>query len=92
MRGRWVTLALAMGGAAVVTCSPPPELPPPAGARTDAAPHVDFDARVQTPSCADLRGRCVDPGSSCPIQITGKDPCGSTDAGPSSQICCTGGD
>jgi hypothetical protein len=89
-----VALALAMSSAALVDCNTPTELPPPLGAPVarDAAKAEDSTVQALSPNCHALGGRCVDPdpGGSCPIQITGKDPCGSGEGGSSSQICCTG--
>ena len=87
-----VALALALSGAAVFACTTPTELPPNLGAPVprDAARAEDSTVQPATPSCHALGGRCVDPGASCPIQITGKDPCASTEGGSSGQICCTG--
>jgi hypothetical protein len=69
-------------------CSPPPDHPPPEGAEPDSGLIVeDTGAPDSSPTCESLGGRCVDPGASCPIQITGKAPCGSTKGGRD-QICC----
>jgi hypothetical protein len=91
-RRGWSALALAVNGAFALACEAPPELPPPLGAPAprDAAKAEDSTTGAPAPSCPALKGRCVDPGAECPIQITGKDPCGSTEGGSSSQICCTG--
>jgi hypothetical protein len=91
-RRRWVTLALALSAVASFACNPPPERPPLLGVELDAGSGTEDSAEPSsTPSCQALGGRCIEPGGPCPIQIAGKDPCGSAEGGVlSGQICCTG--
>jgi hypothetical protein len=82
-------IALFVGPAILVSCSPAP--PPPAladGLKDGSGGGEDVEeagSGSPPPSCAAVGGRCVKTAGPCPIQITGTGLC----PGTGDEICCT---